>query len=165
MDVLGGVMRSVVEGTIRLLEARAEMKSEFAVEQTMMTADDNNPLKFCIDPGQALERLLGPDRRGYLAPREAFEEAFRDVADHQLALLAGFRDAWNDLLSRLDPEALERRIGKEKGLSGLLASHKARCWDVYCERYRETQEDADRVFRLKVADALETRLRRRDRRR
>lgn len=155
MRAVGEILRCVTDGTIQLLDARSQIKGEMGVEQTVLAAHGNNPLKFSGDAGQALQLLLDRDDRGYLPPQQAFAEAFEDIVQHELSLLTGVRDAWHELLDRVDPEALEQRVGKEKGLSGLLVSSKARCWDVFRERYREIVEDADRIFRLKVASAYE----------
>lgn len=155
MRMAGEILRSVTEGAIQLLDARSRIKGEMGVEQTVLAAHGNNPLKFSSDAGQALELLFDRGQQGYLPPRQAFAEAFEDIVEHELSLLTGVQDAWNELLARLDPEALERRLGKEKGLSALLQSAKGRCWDVYRERYKETVDDADRIFRLRVASAYE----------
>jgi type VI secretion system protein len=155
MRVIGEVLYTVVDSTIRLLDARSQIKKEIGLGQTLFSAQDNNPLKFSKDARQALKLLFDEGQRGYLSPREAFVEAFEDIADHEYALLDGVRDAWTDLLARVDPVSLGQRVGKDKGLAALLSSGKARCWDIYCERYKEILEDADRIFNSKVAAAYE----------
>lgn len=155
MRTIGEIFYSAVDSTIGLLDARSQIKKELALERTILEAKGNNPLKFSSDPKQAVELLLDKGQRGYLSPREAFIEAFEDIAEHEYALLDGVRDAWNDLLTRVNPETLEQRVGKEKGLAALVSSGKARCWDVYCERYKEIVEDADRIFTARVAAAYE----------
>jgi type VI secretion system protein len=155
MRTIGEIFYSVVDSAMGLLDARSQIKKELALEQTILEAKGNNPLKFSSDPRQAVELLLDKRQRGYLSPREAFIEAFEDIAEHEYALLDGVRDAWNDLLGRVNPEILEERIAKEKGLATLVSSSKARCWDIYCERYKEIVEDGDRIFTARVAAAYE----------
>ena len=53
---------------------------------------DNNPLKFSANVDDALHNLLVKRNAAYLAPVEAFADAFEDLRNHQIAMLAGMRD-------------------------------------------------------------------------
>ena len=46
MLALGKAFRNLVAGLRAVLIARAQIKSEFRIEQTMIQARGNNPLKF-----------------------------------------------------------------------------------------------------------------------
>ena len=48
MREAGMVFRAMVEGLRQVLISRAAVKNEFRVEQTMLRARDNNPLKFSV---------------------------------------------------------------------------------------------------------------------
>ena len=45
------------------------IKDEFRIEQTMIRASGNNPLKFSLDDDDAMNTLLGLGRRGSMAPK------------------------------------------------------------------------------------------------
>ena len=55
---------------------------------TQFRAADNNPLKFSANVDDALHNLLVKRNAAYLEPVEAFEDAFDDLRDHQIAMLA-----------------------------------------------------------------------------
>lgn len=140
---LGKTLRIVVAGVVDLLKARAAVKCEFGVEQTQIQAVKNNPLKFSLSVEDTLKMLLGGPRQGYLEAGAAFEETFTDLKMHEMAVLAGTQEAWHDLFRRFDPQALEQRIGEDRGLQGLLGSRKVRCWDAFTLLYQTLLEDAE----------------------
>ena len=53
----------------------------------------------------ALYNLFIKGGPGYLGPVDAFEDAFEDVKNHQLAMLEGIRAAFRATLERFDPDA------------------------------------------------------------
>ena len=146
--VLGNILRNVVQGLIEVLRARTEIKTEFRMPVTQVKVSENNPLKFAANAEDALGNLLGRRNPAYLAPQEAFADALNDVRFHQLAMLAGVRAGFDNLMNRFDPtqlqEAFERQ-GKRGGLFG--GSGKASYWDRYTERYEEMAKDRDDTFR------------------
>ncbi len=156
---LGEIFRLVVEGVMEVLESRRAIKSEFRLGGTEFRAAENNPLKFSVDVESAMIEFLGQPRRGYLGPKEAFSEAFTDIRMHQVAVLAGMQQAWADLLRRFDPKVVEQLVGDNSGLSGLLASRKARLWDAFVMRYQSIVGDAEneyrRMFEQVFAEAYE----------
>jgi len=143
---LGSILRSVVQGLIEVLRARSEIKTEFRMPVTQVKVSENNPLKFAANAEDALGNLLGRRNTAYLGPQEAFDDALNDVRFHQLAMLAGVRAGFDNLLSRFDPtqlqEAFERQ-GKRGGLFGGKSTH----WERYVERYEEMTKDRDETFR------------------
>ena len=56
--------------------------------------------------------------RAYLPPVEAFEDAFADLRDHQIAMLAGMRVAFESMLAEFDPDHLQQEFDRQlnKGL-------------------------------------------------
>lgn len=145
---MGTIMRSVVQGLIEVLRARSEIKTEFRMPVTQVKVSENNPLKFAANAEDAIGNLLGRRNPAYLPPQEAFEDAFNDVRFHQLAMLAGVRAGFENLMNRFDPAQLQEqfdRTGKRGGLFG--GSGKAGYWDRYAERYQEMAADRDDTFR------------------
>ena len=147
MREAGAIFRIVVAGMIEVLESRRALKREVGVASTEFRLAENNPLKFTLGVDDTVRILLAGGERGYLPPTQAFEEAFADIKQHQVAVLAGMQEAWMDLLRRLDPKALERRLSDDAGLSGLLGSRKARCWDAYRQLYEAVASDAETDYK------------------
>lgn len=143
LRLLGEMLRIVVAGMVDLLKARAAVKREFGVGQTEIGATHNNPLKFSLSIEEAIKILLGGSRQGYLQPGAAFKETFTDLKLHQMAVLAATQEVWQDLFKRFDPQALEQRIGEDRGLQGLLGSRKVRCWDAFTLLYQTLLEEAE----------------------
>ncbi|MEW2914737.1 type VI secretion system-associated FHA domain protein TagH [Leisingera sp. JC11] len=146
MGRMGRVMKTLVTGLREILMTRTSIKSEFRIEQTMISAGGNNPLKFSITPEQAVEAMVRPATKGYLSPETAAEEALRDIKAHEVAMVTGMEAALKGVLKRLDPKALEAQIEDKGGFTGLLRGKKARYWDVYEQLYAEISDQAENDF-------------------
>jgi len=146
MARMGRVMRTLVTGLREILMTRASIKSEFRIEQTMISAGGNNPLKFSITPEQAMEAMVLPATRGYLSPETAAEQALNDIKAHEVAMMTGMEAALKGVLARLDPKVLETQIQTDGGITGLLKGKKARYWDVYERLYSEISDQAENDF-------------------
>lgn len=155
----GTLLRLLVGGVVDLLEARRSFKASLRIEKTEFNASENNPLKFALSGEQALTMLLATGKPAYLPAEPALEEAFSDLKQHQLAVLAGMSGVWRDLLKRFDPEAIQSSLSDHLGFVDRLGSPKARYWDTFVERYRSVAEDADNeidsLFKRKFARAYE----------
>src|SRR5262249_16007298 len=130
-EAMGNIMRSVVQGLIEVLRARSEIKSEFRMPVTQVKVSEKNPLKSAANAERAVGNLLGRRNQAYLPPQEAFEDAFNDVRFHQLAMLAGVRAGFENLLNRFDPEQLQEQFDRTGKRGGLFGSGKASYWDRY----------------------------------
>lgn len=146
MARLGQVFRIMVGGLREILMARATVKSEFRIDQTMIAAGGNNPLKFSVSPEQAVEALIRPTSTGYLEATQAADEALKDIRAHEVAMVSGMEAALKGVLSQLSPTALEGRIESRGGLSGMLKGKKARYWEVYEKLYSEISDQAENDF-------------------
>lgn len=146
MARMGGVMRQMIEGLREILMTRTSIKSEFRIEQTMIGAGGNNPLKFSISPEQAMQAMVKPTTRGYLDPDEATQEALRDIKAHEVAVISGMEAALKGVLQKLSPENLSGKIETSGGLGGLLKGRKARYWEVYEKMYAEISDQAAEDF-------------------
>jgi type VI secretion system FHA domain protein len=159
MTALGAAFRAVVSGIRQALIARSSIKGEFRIEQTMIRARGNNPLKFSADDEDALSALLGVGRRIDITPEAAIADALRDMRLHELATVAAMQGAVRTLLAGLDPAKL---LAEATG--GMLPAQKrAKAFDAY-EKLHETvtrafADDFDSVFGKAFARAYETALR------
>ena len=153
MKLLGGLYREIVQGLMDVLRARSDLKNEFRMQHTQISTKENNPLKFSGRLDEALEHLVFHRSSGYLPPEVAFQEAFQDIKDHQIAMVVGMRAAFESLLRRFDPELLESRIIKGKKIGHLVPlNRKAICWDRYKEWYAEISAAAEDDFQKLFGD-------------
>jgi type VI secretion system FHA domain protein len=145
---LGAILRVVVDGVMDVLRARERIKDEFRMRMTTFKPADNNPLKFSANVDDALYNLLVKRNAAYLGPVAAFEDGFQDIRNHQVAMLAGMRVAYDTLLKSFDPEQLQERFDKHGKRGGLLAGPaKMRYWDQYRERFHDMVKDPESSFR------------------
>ena len=144
--IMGNILRGVVQGLIEVLRARTEIKTEFRMPVTQVKVSENNPLKFAANAEDALGNLLGRRNPAYLPPQEAFEDALNDVRFHQLAMLAGVRAGFENLMNRFDPAQLQEMFDRQGKRGGLFGS-KGNYWERYAERYQEMTADRDETFR------------------
>ena len=150
---LGRVLQVVVSGVMQILRTRQDVRDEFRMLQSRLMPAANNPLKFSVDAQDALHDLFVKRSDAYLEPVAAFEEAFQDLRDHQLAELKGMQMAFQVLLADLHPDRLEQQFNRELG-KGLLprALRKLRYWDLYCDRANEIIENKERSFQQLFAE-------------
>ncbi|MCA0872583.1 type VI secretion system-associated FHA domain protein TagH [Seohaeicola saemankumensis] len=146
MARMGRVMKTFVTGLREILMTRTSIKSEFRIEQTMIGAGGNNPLKFSISPEQAIEAMVRPATKGYLSPETAAEQALNDIKAHEIAMVTGMEAALRGVLKRLDPKELETKIASGGGIGGLLKGKKARYWEVYEQMYAQISDEAENDF-------------------
>lgn len=151
---LGRIFRIVVSGVMDVLKARQQTKDQFGLGMTSFKRADNNPLKFSADVEDALQRLFGKrTNTTYLGPVAAFEDAFEDMRNHQIAMLVGVRVAFEAMLSEFDPDHLQEQFDRQIK-KGALVSMPARLryWDLYRDWIRDMVRDADTSFRELFGD-------------
>ncbi|MFB0493639.1 type VI secretion system FHA domain protein [Methylobacterium sp. OAE515] len=158
---LGAAFRVVVSGLRQSMIARAAVKSEFRIGQTMIRPAGNNPLKFSADDDDALAALLGLGRQSSVTAAAALAEALRDIRLHELATAAALQSAVRDLLAQISPERLMRGV-RPRPLDDLLKRRKQAAWDTYVVRHAEVTQalgdDFDSVFGRAFARAYEAAL-------
>lgn len=158
LERVGAALRATVNGLRQTLMARASIKDEFRIEQTMIRPSGNNPLKFSLDDDDALATLIGIGRRGGMSPEEAIAEAFDDLRMHELATVSAMQAAVRVLLAQFEPESVEH-----KAAGGALQIHpaqkKARAWEAFVLLHRSVtqalSDDFDSVFGKAFARAYE----------
>ncbi|MCF3948498.1 type VI secretion system-associated FHA domain protein TagH [Acidiphilium sp. AL] len=157
MRRLGAAFRATVAGLRQAMIARAAVKGEFRIEQTMIRARGNNPLKFSADDDDAMAALLGLGRRTDIAADAAIADALRDIRLHEIATMGAMQAAVRALLDRLDPASL--RAEAEQGRAMLPAQRRARAFDAFealhGEISRALADDFDSVFGKAFARAYE----------
>lgn len=161
MGAMGAAFRALVSGLRQALMARAAVKGEFRIEQTMIRARGNNPLKFSADDDDALAALLGSGRRVDMTPGEAVADALRDMRLHELASVAAMQAAVRALVARLDPAPL--RVEAERAGGVLAAQKRARAFELYEKLHASVTQgltdDFDSIFGKAFARAYEEAMR------
>ncbi|WP_424813021.1 type VI secretion system-associated FHA domain protein TagH [Roseococcus sp. YIM B11640] len=148
----GAALRAAVSGMRALLIARADVKREFRIEQTMLRAAGNNPVKFAATDDQAVLAMLGPQGGG----PAAIQETVQDLTAHQVATLAATQAAAKALLTRLSPVPLETEITS----GGLMpGAREKKLWDAYRRLHQQVsdqfEDDFDSAFGKAFARAYE----------
>jgi type VI secretion system FHA domain protein len=125
---------------------------------------DNNPLKFSANTEDALFNLFGKRGGTFLSPVDAFREAFDDLRAHQIAMLAGMRGGFTELMKQFDPERLQQSFDRGMKRAALLeVMNKTKYWDLYRELYASFGDDDEtfkRLFGDEFARAYDEQLRR-----
>ena len=159
LERLGEAFRALVSGLRAVLIARASIKSEFRIEQTLVRARGNNPLKFSADDDDAISALLGVGRRTDMTPATAITDALRDIRLHELASMAAMQAAVRTVLDGLHPDKVRASAEQGGGINVLPGQRKARAWDVYETLHTRTvqalSDDFDSVFGKAFARAYE----------
>jgi type VI secretion system FHA domain protein len=146
----GQILRVVVGGVLDVLRSRQEVKGEFRIRPTIIQRRRNNPLKHSSDVDDALHNLLLKNGPGYLGPVEAFEDAFTDLRNHQLAMLAGVQTAFEAMLGHFDPARLQKEFDRHTPRArGALAAlqPKPDYWDFYRDWVSRLAQDPEAAFR------------------
>jgi FHA domain-containing protein len=143
MELIGQLLSEAVRGTVDLLHARTTLKHELRAEVTTIVPRNNNPLKFSPNAEIALQHLLAPPARGFIAAAPAMRDAYDDLRAHQFAFVAGMQAVLEAALQRFDPVALEGRLGDPSLLHSLLPTARhARLWEMFTEHHARIRNEA-----------------------
>jgi len=143
----GRVLEVVVAGLMEVLQARQRIKDEFRLRVTSFKPTQNNPLKFSANVEDALHNLLVKRNPAYLGTVDAFEDAFDDVRNHQMAMLEGVRVAFEAMLKSFEPDVLQQEFDRHGKGSMISMAAKAKYWDQYRAKFSDMVSDADACFR------------------
>ncbi len=129
---IGAVLSVVAKGVGDLLRMRASAKTlTRSADRTSIEVSGNNALKFSPTSAAALAKMFGSEGSGYLSAQESFEEAFRDLSEHELITFAAMQKALKRLIDDLAPDAVLSRVPT----SVVPFSKKAQAWDVFVNRW------------------------------
>ncbi len=152
LPLMGKMMREVVDGMMQVLRSRASIKNEFRMNVTTIQPVENNPLKFSADVDEALDNIFLRRSQAYKEPLSAVREGFQEIAEHQLAMIAGMRSAFEHMLRDFDHERLESRFDQQGKRSAVGMVRRARYWDQYQAYYRELSDNIERSFQQIFGD-------------
>lgn len=142
---------ALLEGVMDVLRARAELKNGFRMPATLIRRTENNPLKFAPTAREAMARILAPASDAFLSGSAAIADAMDDIRVHQVALLAGVRGAFEDLMRQFDPgrfeEAADARRRPRFGFHGGNGP-----WERYRAHFERMAKDPEERFRRLFGD-------------
>ena len=155
--LLGQVMATLLNGTIDLVKARADIRNELRLRGAGVTARENNPLKFSLNAQDAALRLGKGESMGFQEPRAATLEVMQELNFHNLALLSGIDAGVKSVLAELNP----KKVSQGKGVLGLptlmtrLSEQHAKVseesiertggpfWRAFSEAYQQAVDSSD----------------------
>ena len=136
MQNAGEVLREFVEGMLKLLASRANLKTAFRLDQTTVLPRHNNPLKLSHNATDSIKQLLVGREGEYLGPRDAVREVCRDLLFHQDAFLDAMSAAFVEFADRFDPDELKASFERSIGSKPLFAfMNTLKYWQLYCDLY------------------------------
>lgn len=163
-ELSGKLLREIVDGMLGVLRSRASIKNEFRMNVTTIQPVENNPLKFSVNVDDALENLFLKKSNAFKRPAQAFREGFQEIAEHQLAMIAGIRAGFDSMMDRFNPEPLETSFSKQTKGGLLPGMQKAKYWSCYQEYYQGLSDNMDhsfqQLFGSEFVSAYEDQLRR-----
>ncbi|BFM16826.1 type VI secretion system-associated FHA domain protein TagH [Maricurvus nonylphenolicus] len=137
------IISETVNRLIDLLRARSSIKNELRVQRTMIQAADNNPLKFSATAPDALKAMFSADNQAFMRPQDAIRDSFDDLSDHQVAVLAGMRAAYDAMLQHFSPTRLEKRFNTS---GTLLSNKKTKNWEAFEEYFSMLTRDGETTY-------------------
>lgn len=162
--VLGELMPVIINGMMQVLRSRASIKNEFRMNVTTIQPIENNPLKFSANAQEAIDNMFLRNSDAYMGPKQAFQEGFDGVGEHQVAIIAGIRAAFKSMMDRFDPEQLERQFDKQNKGVVLPGMQRNKYWKSYNEYYTGFVDNMENSFQFLFGDefvqAYEDQLRR-----
>lgn len=151
-EQVGTLMRDVVGGMMQMLRSRASIKNEFRMDVTTIQPAENNPLKFSVDVDEALENMFVRKSSAYKGAEEAFNEGFSGIAEHQMAIIAGIREAFEGMIKRFDPQSLEQQFNLGSKGSIIPGARAAKNWSAYEKYYAQINNNLDNSFQFLFGD-------------
>ena len=153
------LLRQSIGGLQQSLRTRSELKNELRLAQTTVQGTNKNPLKFAVDPSEALEILLQPHKPGHLPAEQAISRAFRDLQAHQVALLTASRAAVRGTLEHFSPEQLTLRFERDNKPLIATSGGRWRAFGRYHQALRQDDDWSERLLARDFAQAYEEQIR------
>jgi predicted component of type VI protein secretion system len=147
---LNDMFHIAVDSMMDVLRARAELKNSFRLPATLIQRSENNPLKFAPTAQEAVRKLFAPPDNGFLSGSAALNEAADDIRNHQMAMLAGVRSAFQSLLEHFDPARIEQE--SEGSARRLSLGGRPRHWERYKAQFDALTRNPDECFRRLFGD-------------
>lgn len=133
--LLGKMLKTYTSGLLKSLQVRAHVKAESDANRTLVVPTENNQLKFSIDSEDALVRLLGRKKKGYMEPTIAVQSAFEDLQQTLIAELEARILEKKQILLELNPKAIEKHV--LSNVKGFRLNQKSLFWRQFTKRFEK----------------------------
>lgn len=148
---IADILLHSTKGLMGLLAGRSVFKQESRLSMTMIKPSSNNPIKFALDPSDALEMLLLRKKPGYLASAKAYIQAMEDLQLHQMAFIAGLQKTLEGVLDELAPEKLEAQA-KQQTTGFFAPKTSAKLWSAFEQKQSELMQSVRENLNDVLAD-------------
>ncbi|MFL0809046.1 MAG: type VI secretion system-associated FHA domain protein TagH [Agarilytica sp.] len=164
VESMSDLMPVIISGMMQVLRARASIKNEFRMNVTTIQPVENNPLKFSANTQEAMDNMFLRKSDAYMRPKQAFQEGFDGIGEHQVAIIAGIREAFKSMMDRFDPDKLEHQFDRQSKGVAIPGMQKNKYWNNYVEYYKGFIDNMENSFQYLFGDefvqAYEEQLRR-----
>jgi predicted component of type VI protein secretion system len=138
MRTIGAVLRGAIGSLRKQLGLRMLVRRESDGDLGAIRSKNNNPLKFALDDVRAISALIKPPLPTFLAGPAAVDEVSAELEAHMRATMFAMRAAAQQLLARLDPPVLEKKVAAAGMFDSLMPGRrKAALWDAFSDQLRE----------------------------
>jgi FHA domain-containing protein len=138
MRTIVAVLRGAITALRKQLGLRMLVRRDSDADLASIRSKNNNPLKFALDDARAISALIKPPLPTFLAGPAAVEETSLELEAHMRATMFAMRVAAQQLLARVDPAVLEKKLASGGMFDSLMpARRKAALWDAFMEQLRE----------------------------
>jgi hypothetical protein len=151
--LLEQVVVSSLDWLGRSLRSRGVFAQEFGAEVTAMFQRTENPLKGLDAAGLTTYLLDWAEATGPEVRKHYLDAVLHDLAEHQMGLLAGVREAVANVVAQLAPAKVMALAASDRGWS--LASKSARAWDTYEQLYQELFAERGKLFDEVISPAIQ----------
>jgi len=155
MRTLGQAFREMMEGIIKLIEARKAFQIGVDIEATRFRAGENNPLKNIRDPSMVLEIML-LKRQGYIPMLDSLQEAFEDIEAHLMGMGNGVLTGLENTLERVAPREIEMLVEQQHKKKWFNVDSQK--WKTYVKHYNDL--DFNDLLSDELAQAYEDQIHR-----
>lgn len=136
----------LLEGLFSALSQRKQFEGEFDAHVTMAFQRDVNPMKQKNELAQFKRFPVDWKLQPPMAEvRDSLERATKDIAQHQMGLLAGMQQVLEAIVKRLDPLEIEKQSKEKAGLFGRLQPARL-AWHEYLDTYSKFLAESSKMF-------------------
>lgn len=132
LAIAGDMLRILLNGTLALMQGRAEIKREIDAQVTGLQKEQNNPLKFCQTLEELLPYLFNQQAPGFVPPLQAVKDCQAELLSHQLAMMAGIQAGLQMTIDKFNPALIESLLADTR------FNKQAKCWERYVQDFPET---------------------------
>jgi predicted component of type VI protein secretion system len=134
----GVAYQQTVLGLCDLMSERTSLKTEYKMDRTTVSAENNNPFKW-TEPQRVAVDLLRSGNGAFLGDGAAITQSFQDLKKHLLCLMAGSRAAVAALFEEMAPRAIEAGL---RSNALMLQSKPEACWRAFRDKHAALVADA-----------------------